>query len=347
MEKLLTVAVPSYNAEWCLNKCLSSFIAEQAVSDRLEVIVINDGSTDNTLKIAESYRERYPNIFRIIDKENAGHGSGINAAIKIATGKYFNAVDADDWVINLNAFLDILDETNADAIITHFHTVDMKSGERQEYKTRDIPLNKLYSLDEFTAWPGDIYPCTVFHGLTYRTEIYRSSNTVLSERIFYEDQEFSTFPFLKVETILPVDLFLNQYLVGNVNQSVSDANHVKRLEQVEQVVHRIFCCYDGYPDMSVGSRRYIARKCTDLLFNYYVVAMIKNPDKSAGRREAARFRQELLLMKPDLVKQVDKNYKMTSAMSRLGASGRMLDVMRHPLFYAVYRKLFKKNGGGK
>ena len=345
MEKLLTVAIPCYNADWCLDKCLSSFVTEQPISDRLEVIIINDGSTDNTLKIAKTYQERHPGIFRIIDKENAGHGSGINAAIEIASGKYFNAVDADDWVINLNTFLDVLEQTNADAIITHFHTVNMKSGERQEFKTQDIPLNKMYSLDEFTAWPGDIYPCTVFHGLTYRTEVYRASSTVLSEKIFYEDQEFSTFPFLKVKTVLPLDLFLNQYLIGNVNQSVSDLNHVKRLCHVEQVVRRIFHCYHDNPDMSAGSQRYIARKCTDLLFNFYVVAMIKNPKKPEGRRAAARFRQELLLLEPDLVKQVDRKYKMASILGRLRASGKTLDVLRRPIPYAFYRKLMKKNRG--
>lgn len=346
MEKLLSVAVPCYNAAWCLDKCLSSFLATPA-RNRLEVIIVNDGSTDDTLEIATGYLERYPAVFRLIDKENGGHGSGINAAARQAAGKYFKVVDSDDWVLteNLEPFLRILEDTEADAVITHFHTEDMVTGERREYKTQDIPLGRLYTIDEFTAHSGDIYPCAVFHGLAFRTALYRESGAVLSEGIFYEDQEYATLPFTSVKTVLPLDLFLYQYLVGNANQSVADENQVKRLSHVEQVVRRIFTCYHDSPDIPEGARRYIARKATDMLLSYYVIAMVKNPDKTAGRREAARLRQALQALEPALVAATNSKYRLAVLMNRLGFGGKMLERMKRPLPYAVFRKLFKKNRG--
>jgi glycosyltransferase involved in cell wall biosynthesis len=346
MEKLLTIAIPSYNVGWCLDKCLSSFLTEP-LSDKLEIIIVNDGSTDNgeTLNIASVYVEKYPSVFSLIDKPNGGHGSTINAAIKQANGKYFKSIDADDWVItgNLAAFLDVLAETEADAIITHFHTVDMKSGKKIEYKTRDIKLDKLYTTGEYTSMPGEIYHCTVYHGLTFRTEIYRESGAFLSEGIFYEDQEYATMPFTKVQTILPLDIFLYQYLTGNANQSVADINQVKRLGHVEQVVKKLFECHTQNPNIPGGNRRYIARKAKELFLYYCAIAMVKNPDKKNGRREAERFRLELRETEPDLIASADKTYKLIKFMSRLGFTGNMLKFIKKPLPFVLFRKLFKKN----
>ena len=64
----------------------------------IEVLIINDGSTDNTACIAARYPEKYPEIFRLVNKENGGHGSAVNCGISEAKGKYFKTVDGDDWV---------------------------------------------------------------------------------------------------------------------------------------------------------------------------------------------------------------------------------------------------------
>ena len=348
MKKLLTVAVPCYNVAWCLDKCLSSFLTEP-VREELEIIIVNDGSTDDTLQVASKYVDMHPHIFRLIDKPNGGHGSTINEAIMQASGKYFKVVDADDWVIteNLGDFLNILTNTEADAIITHFHTVDMESGNKKEHKTRNIQLNRAYALDEFTASPDGIYSCTFFHGLTYRTEAYRASGAILSEGIFYEDHEYATLPFLAVETIFPSDVFLYQYLVGNVNQSVSDQNQVKRLGHIEQVTKRLFCCYRDNPNVSEGKRRYIARKATDMLVSYYIVAMVKNPDKRGGRIEAARVRRELSDVEPVLVSLADARYRIAAIMSRLGITARILRFIKQSLPYAILYKLLKRNENNK
>ncbi len=96
MQKLLTVVVPAYNAEKYLKHNLDSLCID-GVLDELEIIVVDDGSTDNTADIIDSYADKYPQTIIPIHKENGGHGSGINTGIKHATGKYFRVIDADDW----------------------------------------------------------------------------------------------------------------------------------------------------------------------------------------------------------------------------------------------------------
>ncbi len=90
--KLLSIAVPSYNSEKFLAATLDSLLGY----DDVEVIVINDGSKDGTINIANEYKAKYPDYFKVIDKENGGHGSGLNDAYKIAEGLYFKCCDSDD-----------------------------------------------------------------------------------------------------------------------------------------------------------------------------------------------------------------------------------------------------------
>ena len=93
--KLLSFVVPSYNSEKYLNKCVDSLLKG---GEDVEIIIVNDGSKDNTIKIAREYEEKYPSIIKVVDKENGGHGSGINSGLEVATGLYFKCVDSDDWV---------------------------------------------------------------------------------------------------------------------------------------------------------------------------------------------------------------------------------------------------------
>ena len=93
--KLITFAIPSYNSEKFLASCLDSLLI--GIDEKIEAIVINDGSTDKTSEIAHEYSKKYPFI-KVVDKENGGHGSGINVGIVNATGLYFKMFDSDDHV---------------------------------------------------------------------------------------------------------------------------------------------------------------------------------------------------------------------------------------------------------
>ena len=106
--KYLTLVVPCYNSEEYLNHCLDTLIVG---GDDVEIIVVNDGSNDRTLEIAKEYQTQYPSIIKIIDKENGGHGSGINCGIKEAKGLFFKVCDSDDW-FDQDSYLKLLKMVN-------------------------------------------------------------------------------------------------------------------------------------------------------------------------------------------------------------------------------------------
>ena len=101
MQKVISFSIAAYNIEVYAKQLLDSFIDEKTM-DEIEVLIINDGSNDQTVNICQEYVNKYPNVFRLINKENGGHGSTINKGIKIAKGKYFKPIDGDDWIKTTN-----------------------------------------------------------------------------------------------------------------------------------------------------------------------------------------------------------------------------------------------------
>lgn len=97
MDKVLTVIVPVYNMEKYIRQCLESLVIGE-VLDRIEVLVVLEGSKDGSAEIAYEFVEQYPDTFRIIYKANGGHGSAINTGLMMASGEYVKILDSDDWV---------------------------------------------------------------------------------------------------------------------------------------------------------------------------------------------------------------------------------------------------------
>ena len=128
--KLLSIAVPCYNSQDYMRNCVDSLLKG---GELVEILIVNDGSKDNTVAVAQQYVDKYPDSVRIIDKENGGHGSTINAGIREATGKYFKVVDGDDWVdsVALQNLLDFLKDHDADLIINPCNQVFMDDNQRK------------------------------------------------------------------------------------------------------------------------------------------------------------------------------------------------------------------------
>ena len=149
MEKKITFVIPAYNAEPYLKKCLDSFW-DTAIMDKIEVLIVNDGSSDQTVQIAQAYVKRNPGMYKLINKENGGHGSVINIGSKLASGKFFKVIDADDWVVtdNLAAFVECLEKCDADIVLTPFHMIHMMNGKKKEYRIKKEYDSTYISLKE-------------------------------------------------------------------------------------------------------------------------------------------------------------------------------------------------------
>lgn len=283
MDKILSIIIPSYNSKPFLAKCLDSLLCER--TDELDIIVVNDGSTDGCEKIAEEYIAKYPGSISLINKENGGHGSGINAGSDKAVGKYLKVLDADDWFLteNLPAFVNALKETDADVVLTPHHTINISNGEIKNWRCFPSQFGKKYTMDEVMRNWKDFDRSLTFHGITYRTDFYKSEGIRLSEKVFYEDHEYATFPCCKAKSILPLDLFIYEYRIGDVTQSVSAENQLKRIGHTETVLRRMTeegKKLDGTPAM------YTAKKTHLLLLSYLVTSLLCDKNRKEGRKLA-------------------------------------------------------------
>lgn len=242
MEKLLTVTVPTYNVEKYLRQCLDSFCIE-GISDLLEVLIIDDGSTDSSSEIAEEYWKKYPEQFRLIRKKNGGHGSAINRGIAEAAGKYFKVVDSDDWVDKeaMKELLECLQSSDSDVVYTNFYQVDDRTGKRKIEFERPFPrveYKKEYRFDEIKS---NFF--LKMHGYNIKTEILRKLPAI-DEHCFYVDMEYVLFPVPWIDTITFLDVFVYQYRVGLPNQSMNIQKMKRNSENYDRVLSRLLQYYE-------------------------------------------------------------------------------------------------------
>ena len=149
MEKILTVTIPSYNVEKYLKQTLDSFLAEE-ILEEIEVLIVDDGSKDGTAAIGKEYERKYPGTFRVISKENGGHGSTINRGIQEAKGRYFKVVDGDDWV-NTADFIKLvkaLKTCTAEYVVTNYYEVNDKTGEKTPREYKELGKKKIWKFEE-------------------------------------------------------------------------------------------------------------------------------------------------------------------------------------------------------
>ena len=93
--KLLSIAIPSYNSADYMRNCIDSLLPG---GEEVEILIIDDGSKDETPQIADEYAAKYPSIVRAVHQENGGHGEAVNAGLRHASGFFYKVVDSDDWV---------------------------------------------------------------------------------------------------------------------------------------------------------------------------------------------------------------------------------------------------------
>lgn len=237
MDKILTIIIPTYNMEKYLHHCLDSLIVPNM--DKVEVLVINDGSKDTSSAIGHEYQDKYPQTFRVIDKENGNYGSCVNRGLKEATGKYVKVLDADDSFAKeaFSDFIDKLLKVDSDMILTDFVTVDEFGREtsRSIYSKSypDMPQDVAFNFIDYLNRPNHTFYGQM-HGFTYRTQLVRDMGYHQTEGISYTDQEWVFIPVTKVNTCTYLPMILYLYLVGREGQTIK--NFDKSVIQLEKVI---------------------------------------------------------------------------------------------------------------
>ncbi|MFR4023005.1 MAG: glycosyltransferase family 2 protein [[Eubacterium] siraeum] len=169
MEKILSIIIPSYNSKPFLAKCLDSLLCE--CTDRLDIIVVNDGSTDGCEKIAEEYIAKYPASISLINKVNGGHGSGINVGSERLSANILKDLDADDWFLteNIPQFIKALENTDADVVLTPHHTINISNSEVKSWRCFPPQFDRIYRMDEVMSQWKNFDRSLTFRSITYRT----------------------------------------------------------------------------------------------------------------------------------------------------------------------------------
>lgn len=287
--KILTVIVPVYNTEKYIKRCLDS-LDNKEINDELEVLVVSDGSKDNAINIAKEYSKRLPDTFKIIEKENGGHGSTINKGLELATGKYFRVLDSDDWVDNVNfvEFVKRLEDQDADLVVTDYSKEFIYEGKSEKIVYKNLEPNKKYIFDKFdlNILNGEYF---VMATSTYKTEVLRKSNLKLMEKTFYVDMQYNVVPIPYVNSFVYFDLDIYRYFIGRLDQSVNTASFVKNHLNHDKVVKYLIDYYSNLTDISDTKKEYIKIILKYILFTHYSIYCIYFKKKRQGYKLVKEF----------------------------------------------------------
>lgn len=279
MRKILTIIVPSYNMENYLSKGLASVLGISNPSV-LDVIIVNDGSKDCTIKIARDFEREYPNVVRVIDKENGNYGSCINAGLKIAQGKYVKILDADDSFItaNFEQLVDALLQIDADIFFTDL-VKEYISGKKIEYHF-DLPVREISDIKDVCN--SNAFIDIQMPAITYRTEILKAINYRQTEGISYTDLEWCFSPIIQVKTVYYLNIPVYLYLLGREGQTMDAAVMLKRISHTIlsflSMLHSVKkMSVPSYLENFVNTRLYL-RAC--YIYDFFLLNNIRE-DRSA------------------------------------------------------------------
>jgi len=295
IKKVLTFSIAAYNVEGYIEKCVGSMISPKLLDD-IEVLIIDDGSSDATAKKALEYEKKYPGTVRLISKENGGHGSTINTGIKEARGRYFRAVDGDDWIDTKGAekLVERLKKTDCDVVLCNSVHV-FKNGFIRKVKYDNV-VEKTYSMDEIAT----VIEWMNYHSVIYKTDILKNNNIHLDEHCFYVDTEFMAFPVPFIKTVAYYNLEIYCYRRDNEGQSISESSRMKNIEHSKKVAIRLLrFLKDNKKNLSPMSLRYLQRGVAGHCMWHFRSLTFFAPDKQRGK-ELISFDRYIKKMSPEV-----------------------------------------------
>lgn len=231
MDKI-SVIVPAYNAEKTIGKCLETLVNQ--THQNMEIITIDDGSKDNTLKIMKEYQKKYPEKVIIISRENKGIGYTRNEGIKKATGKYIGFIDSDDYV-ELEMYEHLLKhmkKTKSDIVVCDYYQFDAKKRVERtvaNFETTNLLESPNLINDINTAPWNKLYKKEIFDDIEY------------PENLKYEDLSTVLFALLKANKISKLNEPLVDYYI---NMSGETQTYNYRVFDLYKLLEMIF---DKFP----------------------------------------------------------------------------------------------------
>lgn len=288
--KVLSITVPCYNSQDYMRKCIESLLVGK---EDVEILIIDDGSKDNTLKIAKEYEEKYPTIVKAIHQENKGHGGAVNTGLSHASGLYFKVVDSDDW-LNEEAYLEALEvlrnsvrgSQTLDLLICNY--VYEKQGVKRKKVmryTHSLPQNQIFEWKDVKPLGNSHY--LLMHSMIYRTQLLRDCGLILPEHTFYVDNLVAVLPLASVKTIYYLNKNLYRYYIGRADQSVSESIMIGRIDQQLLVNRMLIDELAKEKKLSKNQRKYIIHMLTMITTVSSILLM------KSGTKENFQKKQDL------------------------------------------------------
>lgn len=253
--KTITFAVPCYNSADYMDKCIESLLT---CGDDIEVLIVDDGSEDDTAAKADAWQERFPEVVRAIHKPNGGHGSAVNAGLAAATGLYYKVVDSDDW-LDRRSMEDVMAylrsqreaEHPTDMVIGNYVYEKVFEDSRTEMHYRNVfPEGRVFDWSDVGSFNHSQY--LLMHSVIYRTELLRDMGLELPEHCFYVDNIFVYEPLPHVLSMYYLDVPMYRYFIGREGQSVNEEVMMRRIDQHLRVAREMI---DAVDVMSLEPRR--------------------------------------------------------------------------------------------
>ena len=278
--KYLTVTIPCYNSENYMEKCIESVLVG---GEDVEILIVDDGSTDKTAEIADRYAEKYPTIIRAIHKENGGHGDAVNCGMKNATGAYFKVVDSDDWLDEeaikkiLKKLKKVVDEKHElDMILSNYiyDKVGRKKKKAMRYK-RALPANRIISWDTCRI-RFNKFQYVLMHSIIYRTELLRECGLELPKHTFYVDNIFLFKPMINVKKLMYVNVDLYHYYIGREGQSVNEQTMVKRIDQQLLINRTLIDFFSKHKDINRQKYKFLLQYLDMMMCVASIICIVSN-----------------------------------------------------------------------
>ena len=337
--KLLSVAIPCYNSEGYMRHAVETLLAG---GDEMEIIIVDDGSTDRTYEIGRELEAAYPGIVRVVHQENGGHGSAVNTGLREATGLYFKVVDSDDWVKE-EALVEVLktlkelivDGTNLDMFICNY--VYEKVGEKRKkvvHYRNAMPQDCVFGWDDVAHFRQGQF--ILMHSVIYRTKLLKDCGLELPKHTFYVDNIYVYQPLPMVKTMYYRDLNLYRYFIGREDQSVNENNMMKRIDQQLLVTKTMIDLHDLTKLRNRPLRSYMT-KYLGIMMTISSVFLIK-----IGTEESLDKKDELWAY----LENANKRLYKTISRSMLGYFNKMKNRPAQEIVkvgYEIARKLFQFN----
>ncbi|WP_297430203.1 glycosyltransferase family 2 protein [Clostridium sp.] len=337
--KVLTVVVPCYNSAAYMDRAINSLLID---SEDLEILIVDDGSRDNTSIIADEYEKRYPHIVHAIHKENGGHGDAINTGLNHSSGMYFKVLDSDDWFDkeSLEKVLDVLknminNSKSLDMLIANYvyENASINKEKVINYKGA-MPEEKIFTWNDLGYLKSS--QNILMHSVIYRTEVLRECGLELPKHTFYVDNIFVYKPLPYVNTMYYLNVDLYRYFIGREDQSVNEKVMIERIDQQIKVTKIIIDCYNPMLIECKKLRKYMIKYLVMMMTVSTVLLLRENTEESLNKKE--ELWSYLKLRNRQLYKEINK-YLLGLCMKIKGLVGRKLILAG----YSLSRKVFGFN----